>query len=417
MAPVKAWLLGALLLAPLWAGASEPYGQHDIPLLANRFRIDHGVKVISFIIQRTPGTPSVVLVRPDGSKFYSRRHPQDKVSWLVTPDADLVTVRDPMPGPWQAVGEIALDNRVRLLTDIQLQFDPVPLRLYRDEIIKLTSRILIDGSPATEQEYLSSLGMTVRLQRFSDETPQGAPVQDLVIGRYLDDGKGFDERPHDGVLTAETVLDAPTGKYRAVITTGNEVFVRARHQEVLLYPLPFHYDLTLPTAEVGPTLTLLLDRDEIDPASVALAGEVTDPAGEAVSFKAIATDQRLVVPLPLPKTIGKYDIGGQIYATTRDGREIRLRLPPKSFNIYPPPPPPQTVSASVPTEPIPEEDNGWLIWALLGVAVLLGLGGGLGFLVMQKRRVLKRVMAAQQAAEPVPDKVPPGELDLNLPEQ
>ena len=41
---------------------------------------------------------------------------------LVAPqDQDLITIRDPMPGPWQAIGEVDPDNRVRLLTDIQVE--------------------------------------------------------------------------------------------------------------------------------------------------------------------------------------------------------------------------------------------------------------------------------------------------------
>ena len=50
-------LWGLLLLASLPAAANEVFAPSDIPLLDNRFRIDYGVKEITFIIKRKPGTP------------------------------------------------------------------------------------------------------------------------------------------------------------------------------------------------------------------------------------------------------------------------------------------------------------------------------------------------------------------------
>ena len=58
---------GLLLLTSLSGMANEVFAPSDIPLLDNRFRIDYGVKEITFIIKRKPGTPSVILVRPDGN--------------------------------------------------------------------------------------------------------------------------------------------------------------------------------------------------------------------------------------------------------------------------------------------------------------------------------------------------------------
>ena len=124
-------LWGLLLLASLPATANEVFAPSDIPLLDNRFRIDYGVKEITFIIKRKPGTPSVILVRPDGSKLYVGKVTPSDVGWLTQQDQDLITVRNPMPGPWQAIGEVDPDNRVRLLTDIRLESEPLPARLYQ----------------------------------------------------------------------------------------------------------------------------------------------------------------------------------------------------------------------------------------------------------------------------------------------
>lgn len=418
MAAVRGWSAALLLLCGQLSAATV-YGASDVPLLENRFRIDHGVREVTFILKKREGSAPVVLVQPDGSKLYSNRHPKEQIGWLVTPEADLITVRDPMPGPWQAIAELDPENRIRLLTNIQLQTEPLPLRLYQGESVKVTGRLLIDGAQTRDKDYLSSLGMTVRLQSFQTAEMKGEPVQDLVIGSYLDDGKGLDERPHDGVMTAEVLFDAPAGKYRTVISTGNEVFARARHQEILIYPMPFRYEMQLPSETKGPRLTFLIDKDEVEPASIAVAGRVIDPAGHPLPFNGTASSQNLEVMLPKPAAPGLYHIEGSLFGTTLSGREFRLTLPTKSFNIYPPPPPPEPViSAAVkPKAPAVEESSGWLIWLLGGLAVLMGLGGGIGFILLQKRKALKRALAAQQAAQEAQNKAPASELDLNQPEQ
>ncbi len=418
-------LWGSLLLLTSLSGmANEVFAPSDIPLLDNRFRIDYGVKEITFIIKRKPGTPSVILVRPDGSKLYVGKVTPPDVGWLTQQDQDLITVRNPMPGPWQAIGEVDPDNRVRLLTDIRLESEPLPARLYQGERVKLQSRLLIDGAAPGAGYYLSDLGMTVRLQQFNDAAQSGEPIVEETLGHYLDDGKGLDEVPGDGVLTAEAVLDVPAGKYRALYSTGNQVFSRAQSQQVLLFPWPLSYTLDAPSGDIGARLSLLIDADELDPASVVIQGKAIDSAGVSMAFNAVATEPRLGVDLSALKAAGQYRVEATLFGTTRLGREVQLQLPVKSFTIMPPPAPTPSAasptSAAVPTQAKFEERESpvWLPWALGGGGLLLLLLGAGGFILLQKRRTLHRAMAAQKAqSEAAAPAAQAPKLDLNLPEQ
>ncbi|UBO75394.1 TIGR03503 family protein [Aeromonas rivuli] len=415
------WLLGSLLLGTLpgMAQANEVFGPSDVPLLDNRFRIDYGIKEVSFIIKRQPGSPSVILVRPDGSKLYAGRVQAPEVGWLALGDQDVITIRHPMAGPWQAIGAVDPSNRVRLLSDVTLDMQPLPQRLYQGEYLKLGARLLIDGNTPDRSYYLTDLGMTARLQGFSTPEQQGEPVFEKALGHYLDDGKGLDEAPVDGILTAEVLLDAPAGKYRALISTGNQVFVRARGQEVLLYPLPVNYQLRSSGDQQGPELVLQIDGDELDPATVAIKGETTSNTGAHTGFSAQGSTGDLKVDLAKLTQVGKYRVSAELFATSRSGRELRIALPDKSFDIYPalaPVAPAPLASEAVPA-PAPgfEEEQGtpWWLWLTIGLGVLALLGAGVGFMLWQKRRAFQRAMAAQQAAEAEPGPV----LDLNLPGQ
>ncbi|HCT5131872.1 TPA: TIGR03503 family protein [Aeromonas hydrophila] len=419
----KLWS-GLLLLASLTASANEVFAPSDIPLLDNRFRIDYGVKEITFIVTRKPGTPSVILVRPDGSKLYVGKVTPPDVGWLALKDQDLITIRDPMPGPWQAIGEVDPDNRVRLLSNIRLETDQLPTQLYQGERVKLKSWLLIDDAPSKAGYYLTDLGMTVRLQRFNDAKQEGEPIIDEVLGHYRDDGKGLDEVPGDGIMTAEAVLDVAAGKYRAMYSTGNQVFSRARYQDVLIYPLPVSYTLAPPSQEFGAKLSFLIDADELDPASVVIEGKATNTVGASMAFNAVATEPRVEVDLSAIKEVGQYEVNATLFGTTRLGREIQVTLPVKSFNIFPvlAAEPSAASAASETSAAVPnqvkfeeKQSSGWLLWLLGGVGILLVLLGGVGFILLQKRRALKKAMAAQKAESE--SAKPEAKLDLNLPEQ
>ncbi|MEZ6926194.1 MULTISPECIES: TIGR03503 family protein [unclassified Aeromonas] len=415
---------GLLLLASLTASANEVFAPSDIPLLDNRFRIDYGVKEITFIVTRKQGTPSVILVRPDGSKLYVGKVTPPDVGWLALKDQDLITIRDPMPGPWQAIGEVDPDNRVRLLSNIRLETDQLPTQLYQGERVKLKSWLLIDDAPPKAGYYLTDLGMTVRLQRFNDAKQEGEPIVDEVLGHYRDDGKGLDEVPGDGIMTAEAVLDVAAGKYRAMYSTGNQVFSRARYQDVLIYPLPVNYTLAPSSQEFGAKLSFLIDADELDPASVVIEGKATNTVGASMAFNAVATEPRVEVDLSAIKEVGQYEVNATLFGTTRLGREIQVTLPVKSFNIFPvlAAEPSAASAASETSAAVPnqvkfeeKQSSGWLIWLLGGVGILLVLLGGVGFILLQKRRALKKAMAAQKAESE--SAKPEAKLDLNLPEQ
>ncbi|TNH84492.1 TIGR03503 family protein [Aeromonas hydrophila] len=415
---------GLLLLASLTASANEVFAPSDIPLLDNRFRIDYGVKEITFIVTRKPGTPSVILVRPDGSKLYVGKVTPPDVGWLALKDQDLITIRDPMPGPWQAIGEVDPDNRVRLLSNIRLETDQLPTQLYQGDRVKLKSWLLIDDAPPKAGYYLTDLGMTVRLQRFNDAKQEGEPIVDEVLGHYRDDGKGLDEVPGDGIMTAEAVLDVAAGKYRAMYSTGNQVFSRARYQDVLIYPLPVNYTLAPPSQEFGAKLSFLIDADELDPVSVVIEGKATNTVGASMAFNAVATEPRVEVDLSAIKEVGQYEVTATLFGTTRLGREIQVTLPVKSFNIFPvlAAEPSAASAASETSAAVPnqvkfeeKQSSGWLIWLLGGVGILLVLLGGVGFILLQKRRALKKAMAAQKAESE--SAKPEAKLDLNLPEQ
>ena len=110
---VMALLLAVVACGSAWA---EAVGG---PLLNNRFRLDHGIEEVSLIIYRDRGSEASILVQPDGSKIYVTTE-DENVAWFDDADFDLITIRKPMPGPWQVIGKVDPRNRWEILSDVQL---------------------------------------------------------------------------------------------------------------------------------------------------------------------------------------------------------------------------------------------------------------------------------------------------------
>ena len=94
--------------------------ENGIKLLQNRFRIDHNVEEVTMVFFREFGSAPVVLVRPDGSKIFQSQVDGENVFWFDSDTYDLISIKNPVPGPWQAVGQILQGSRVMVLSEVKL---------------------------------------------------------------------------------------------------------------------------------------------------------------------------------------------------------------------------------------------------------------------------------------------------------
>ena len=126
---------------------------NSIQLLQNRFRVDYNVKEITMVFFREYGSAPVVLVRPDGSKLFQGRVDEEKVQWYDADTFDMITIKDPVPGPWQAVGQVLPQSRVMVLSNVELHAEPLPNVLFAGEILKSTAYLTNNGKPIENKQF------------------------------------------------------------------------------------------------------------------------------------------------------------------------------------------------------------------------------------------------------------------------
>ncbi|WP_233998436.1 TIGR03503 family protein [Pseudoalteromonas sp. T1lg48] len=308
---------------------------NELPLLNNRFRIDHDVDKITLLFFRRPGSPAVVLVRPDGSKLYAPHALNDEqLQWHDERGYDLIELRNPMPGPWQVVGQILHESRIMVLGDISLEVDTLPPLLFRGEIIKLTGRVLNDGEQVEVGHFHEVINLQVDFVSTNNNefTNFGAGTEH--VADFKDDGRGFDERPGDAIFTGEFRLDFAPGQWRPEIALTTPLIQRKVVQEpVVVKEPPLTYELIKGESGADHELVFRLDPELVKTESVLLQGRIFYPNNDEQAFSlpsSALAERRLKIS---NYERGRYEVEVEMFATNINGREFMANLPNHDFVI------------------------------------------------------------------------------------
>lgn len=329
-------ILAIALWLSLMVGAFA--NESSMSFLDNRFRVDETVERITFLVYREDNSKPVTLVRPDGKKYYAWRHPEN-VNWIEEPTVDVISIEHPMPGPWQAIGKVTPKNNIQIISQLSLQADTLPQRIYQGEKLKFTARLMTDNEPLIVENILDRVNLRVVVTRYLEQqevaNSKVKPVP-IVIGEFLDDGQGLDERSGDGIFTVELPIAIEPGKYHVRITTGNGVFLRALEQEVFIYPTPI--------------VSRFFQGDESEPHQIIIRGEpATIEEGSLATSVSLRSpdDSELVVQQQARAgttevtsefqdlhQMGTYYWKGHVYATEAvTNRALVFDLPERTFSV------------------------------------------------------------------------------------
>ncbi|HGF5224325.1 TIGR03503 family protein [Vibrio parahaemolyticus] len=315
-------MLRALSVAILaiWSCFAFAASESAMSLLDNRFRVDLTIEQITFLVYREQSSQPVVLVRPDGKKYYAWGS-YDNVRWYQEPSLDIISVDNPMPGPWQAVGKVTPKNNIRLISHLKLSTDVFPNRLYNGEALKFTARLTSDDKPLVLRDFLDRVNLRVTFTKFvenEDELIKEARPVPMIIGEFSDDGRGLDEQAGDGVFTVQLPIEVEPGKYRARITSGNGVFLRAQEQVILVYPNPVSRTFIQSRSPEKPhQLVVSGEQGMIAPGSIAVNVEQNAPDGFITYSQGQVSQDGMKTTLNLDNDpeLGKYSWRGEIFAT------------------------------------------------------------------------------------------------------
>ncbi|WP_413692321.1 hypothetical protein [Psychromonas sp. KJ10-2] len=391
-----------LIFSAFSAMAHTIYAPNDISLLDNRFRIDPKTEQVTIILNHAAHSQKVVLVKPDGSKWYAQRHPEDQVAWVNNRNQDIITVQNPMPGPWQAIATLNGDNRIQLLSPVKLEVKKLPLKVYQKEFLTTYVSLMNDGKVMTDKDFLRSARLTATLVNDN---------QDL-ISLYQDNGEYYDSLPFDGELTTHIFMDLDPGRYLLSVKTKNNIFTRGYNADIVVFPQPITYHIQqVDNKSDDAHFIFNIDTSEIDPNSVIVDGMLTNPTLNTKEQLLIHFSDQTITEnsISIKKTLqhNAYTFSGTVFANTLDGREISFVLPEYQFQLEEPEPTvaptPSTTEVSAPVdtaqqadEPLieieQETDSGfqylWVIVLVLIVLIVITVALVLFFLKRKQKKLL-----------------------------
>jgi uncharacterized protein (TIGR03503 family) len=310
-----------------------PKAQNQIPLLDNRFRIDFAVDEITLLFFRKKGAPSIILVRPDGSKIYARTARDHAIEWHDDKTFDLIKMKNPMPGPWQAVGQIQPDSKIMVLTDIELKVDPLPRDLMVGESIKVTATLANGGKPINARDFRDVLALDMLL--ISTQKAEYDNFTDTVkeLGAYKDDGQKYDEKPRDAVFTAGLQLDFAAGEWIPKYMVKTPLYTRELlHDPIVILRTPLTHRVEQALTDDDKHLLIYQITDgPIDAKHLSLQGRIRFPTNEVQSFTLAeqdSTERRLQIA---NAGTGTYRVEQQLFGKTKTGRDFVLNLPEITF--------------------------------------------------------------------------------------
>lgn len=408
---MKNWLVkGGIPFLCLWfSGAvlANTVSPQTLKLLDNRFRVDYGIDVITLLIQREPNSDPVIIVQPDGSKWYAHRHPPE-LKWTKGYSGDMIKIPNPTPGPWQLIGEVSKHSKILLISDVTLELDPLPARVFRGQRIKLTAAIEGDDQRLAIRDFHQMLSWQVQLSSANRQGDENYAAGVRKIGGFTDTGTSLDERPNDGIFTSSLNFNQPSGLYHLKLEASNEVFSRIIEQDLEIVPQPFRLSVPdiLGVAPEDYQLNVEVDVEELMPNELHLSLHLRSPSGMVTDLNISPTQPQQQIQLENVMQLGSYSINGEAVGTTAAGEEFFLTLPELSFYLAPPPPPPPSAQerAEQVRQQIAERDEAAqvrVVSVVIGFNLALLLVGGGALVFWRKRqRLVQQLHQVKEEEEP-----------------
>jgi len=310
---------------------------NQIPYFDNRFRIDSELEEITLIFYRKKGSVPIILVRPDGSKLRVNSFDSEKVQWFDDRTYDMIKIKKPMPGPWQAIGDILPNSQILVVSDVTIKVEPLPNIVFSGETLKVQGSLFNGEKAIDSPNFKAVVNLDVNFYSTNNSSYDNFGADAIKVTSFRDDGRGLDEYANDSTFTGEFVLDFAAGEWQPVYLVKLPMATRElRQTPIMLLHAPVQVTVEQSLhAEKPHTLLLTIDNKHVDPDSLVFQGKVTFPDRQVEPFSIMegtGVTRQKEIEYTEP---GLYRVNISAFGKTTDGREFRLVVPEHTFNVKP----------------------------------------------------------------------------------
>ncbi len=308
---------------------------NQIPYFDNRFHIDGQLDEVTLLFYRKRGTPPIILVRPDGSKFKINTVPREKVQWYDDQTFDMIRIKKPMPGPWQAIGDILPNSKIMLVTDVRLEVEPLAEILLSGETLKVEAQIYNSDKVIDDPLFDDVIALEIAFYSTNNSAYDNFGAEPIDIGTFRDDGYELDEYARDSLFTGEFTLDFSAGEWVPIYRVKMPMATRElRQKPVIVRPNPVVLSVENSINPEQPhKLVITIDETYVDPDSLIFQGKVIYPDRQSEPFAIMEGSGKQRIKMIDYTEPGLHRVSLNAFGKTINGREFRLVVPDFSFNV------------------------------------------------------------------------------------
>lgn len=308
---------------------------NQIPYFDNRFRLDAYLDEITLIFYRESGSTPIILIRPDGSKIRINNFDSEKVQWFDGGTFDMIKIKKPVPGPWQAIGDISPNSQIMVVSDVKIVVDPLPEIAFSGETLKVEGK-LFNGTEEIKSQYFKDVvSLDVNFFSTNNTRYENFGADAIKVASFLDDGYGLDEYANDNIFTGAFVLDFAPGEWEPVYVIELPMATRELKQRpILLHEVPITISvIKSENVETPHKIVLTIDPSFVDPNSLVFQGKLTFPDRQVEPFSIMEESGETRTTTMNNTEPGIYRVNVSAFGQTITGREFRLAVPEFSFNV------------------------------------------------------------------------------------
>lgn len=280
-----------------------------VPLAGNQFSIDKSVEEMTVLAFRKPGSAATELQLPDGTTI-GQSQQSDSIRWLHEDSFDLITIEKPTPGQWQINAELDPDNRVMVVTDMQLQTSDLPNNVLVGEQFDFEARLTEQGEVITRPAFLNLVDGNLVRQKASEQA-------ELSLNR----------KPDEAVYRAILGTGFEAGRNDVIVTMKSDTFERQRRQSINVIAAPISVDTTqLEQPARSHRIEVEADASLINPESLSISALLRAQSGEEWPYEMLKIeDNRWRLTLTDLEPAQDYNLSLQLRGSTPEGRQVFLQ--------------------------------------------------------------------------------------------
>lgn len=288
----------------------------NVPIEDNYFSIDKSIEEMTVLVFRQAGSAVTNLIQPD-QRVITEQDRSDSIRWQHEKHYDLVTIEQPMAGDWFIDARLDPDNRVMVVTDLQLQTNELPNNVLVGERFDMTATLTENDKPIERKEFLELVNTALQQSNSEGET---------IITQ-------LSREPDQATFRSELGQLFIAGRNDIVITAKAPTFELQQRQSINVVAVPLDIEVNQVEGEQrSHRLSITADNTLLNVDSLKITALLTAADGSEFSYQVMRQDDnhwQLTLAELQPQT--DYQLSLQIRGVTPAGREVFLQ--PQTLTI------------------------------------------------------------------------------------